>query len=156
MMKTFIEFYYSDQDLSFKNLTLYHGSNVIFDVFDFEKFGQTDAGTMGPGFYLTGKPADALRYAENAVRYRQSGEPHVLVFEVSANKTLVLDSNNTSTWEAKMHELGVPPGTVHENSKALSEMGYDSVAVMDGTKVHEMLLMKPGMAKRIGIATVNL
>lgn len=149
-MKTFLEFYYGEKTPNFKGVTLYHGSNVEFDVFDFDKFGQTDCGTMGPGFYLTGKPEDALRYAENAVRYRQSGSPLVLVFDVTAGQTLTLSSNNASTWEDKMRALGIPPGTIHENAKELMNKGYDSIAVMEGNIIHEMLLMKPGMAVRIG------
>lgn len=149
-MKTFLEFYYGQKTPLIKDLILFHGSNVEFEVFDFERFGQTDCGTMGPGFYLTGRPEDALRYAENAVRYRASGSPCVMQFSVSASQTLTLDSNNTSTWESKMRELGIPPGTVHQNAKELLNKGYDSIAVMHGNIVHEMLLMKPGMAVRVG------
>lgn len=151
-MKTFLEFFYHDAVPDMTNLELYHGSNVVFDEFDFKKFGQTDSGTMGPGFYLTGKPEVALQYAENATRYRQFGEPHVLVFRVNPRRTLVLHSNNVSVWEDKMRELDIPPGTVHENARALMGMGYDSVVSLDDTMIVEMVLYKSGIAVRTGEA----
>lgn len=147
-MKTFLEYYKESLLPDFSNLELYHGSNVEFDVFDFERFGQTDSGTMGPGFYLTGKPEEALRYAENAVRYRKEGEPHVLIFEVKAKKPLILDSNNVSVWEDKMRELNIEPDSIHNNARTLMDMGYDSVVCMDGTTVHEMVVYAPGLAVR--------
>lgn len=152
-MKTFLEYLKeaSEAEPKFGNMRLFHGSNVEFDVFDFEHFGQTDCGTMGPGFYLTGSEEDAQRYAENAVRYRQSGEPHVLVFNVSVKKPLELDSNNVSAWEDAMRELGIEPGKIHENAAALIAQGYDSTIVLDRSglpMVREIVLYKPGLAVR--------
>lgn len=148
-MKTFLEFFRDNKIPDFKDINLYHGSNVEFDVFDFEKFGQTDSGTMGAGFYLTGDADEATLYAENAVRYRQSGEPHVMTFNVKAKNTLVIDSNNASVWEDKMRDLGIEPGTVHDNAKELIKMGYDSIASMSGSSVEEMVVFKPGMTTRV-------
>lgn len=154
-MKTFLEYLKeaseSELEPKFENMRLFHGSNVEFDVFDFDRFGQTDCGTMGPGFYLTGSEEEAQRYAENAVRYRQSGEPHVLVFNVNVKKPLELDSNNVSAWEDAMRALGIEAGKIHENAAALMDLGYDSTIVLDSTgapMVREIVLYKPGLAKR--------
>lgn len=152
-MKTFLEYLKeaSETEPKFGNMRLFHGSNVEFDVFDFDRFGQTDCGTMGPGFYLTGNEEEAQRYAENAVRYRQSGEPHVLVFNVNVKKPLELDSNNVSAWQDAMQSLGIEPGKIHENAAALMDMGYDSTIVLDRTglpMVREIVLYKPGLAVR--------
>ncbi|AYN55755.1 hypothetical protein [Dickeya phage Kamild] len=48
-MKTFLEYFReaSESDPKFGNMRLFHGTNVEFDVFDFERFGQTDCGTDG-------------------------------------------------------------------------------------------------------------
>lgn len=152
-MKTFLEYLKdtSEAEPKFGNMRLFHGSNVEFDVFDFERFGQTDCGTMGPGFYLTGNEEEAQRYAENAVRYRQSGEPHVLVFNVSVKKPLELDSNNVSAWEDAMRGLDIEPGEIHENAAELISRGYDSTIVLDRSglpMVREIVLYKPGLAVR--------
>jgi hypothetical protein len=152
-MKTFLEYFReaSEAEPKFGNMRLFHGSNVEFDVFDFERFGQTDCGTMGPGFYLTGSEEEAQRYAENAVRYRKTGEPHVLVFNVNVAKPLELDSNNVSAWEDAMHALGIEAGKIHENAAALIGLGYDSTIVLDRSglpMVREIVLYKPGLAKR--------
>lgn len=152
-MKTFLEYLKeaSESEPKFGNMRLFHGSNVEFDVFDFERFGQTDCGTMGPGFYLTGSEEEAQRYAENAVRYRKTGEPHVLVFNVNVNKPLELDSNNVSAWEDAMRALGIEAGKIHENAAALIARGYDSTIVLDRSglpMVREIVLYKPGLAVR--------
>lgn len=151
-MKTFLDFLCEETKPQFNNLELFHGSNVEFDVFDFEKFGQTDSGTMGAGFYLTGDKEEALRYAENAVRYRNSGSPHVMTFNVNVRSPLILDSNNVSAWENRMRELGISPDRLHANAKELMKRGYDSAMVLDMVNlpiVREIVLYKPGLAKRI-------
>lgn len=151
-MKTFLDFLREETKPQFNNLELFHGSNVEFDVFDFEKIGQTDSGTMGAGFYLTGNKEEALRYAENAVRYRNSGTPHVMTFNVNVRSPLILDSNNVSAWEDRMRELGIPPDKLHANAKELMNRGYDSAMILDMVNlpiVREIVLYKPGLAKRI-------
>lgn len=150
-MKTFLQYLQESEHPVFGNLLLYHGSNCEFDEFDFKRFGQTDCGTLGPGFYLTGIEEDAQRYADNAVRYRQEGEPHVMQFRVSLKNPIVLDSNNASAWEDRMREIGIEPGKVHDNAKELMAQGYDSVIIIDPTAlpmVREVVLYKPGLAKR--------
>ncbi|WPJ48968.1 hypothetical protein RCIP0012_00186 [Klebsiella phage RCIP0012] len=152
-MKTFLDFLREETKPEFRNLELFHGSNVEFDVFDFEKFGQTDSGTMGAGFYLTGDKDEAQRYAENAVRYRNSGVPCVMTFNVSVRSPLTLDSNNVSAWEDRMRELGIPADKLHANAAELIKRGYDSAMVLDMVNlpmVREIVLYKPGLAKRIG------
>lgn len=148
-MQTFLEFYYAQQTPKLDGGTLYHGTNIEFDVYDVNKFGQTDCGTLGPGFYLTGLPDEAMRYAENTVRYRKEGHPVVLEFRVKAGRTLSLHSNNASVWEDKMRSMGIAPGTVYQNAQELMKKGYDSIVIMEGTFVREMVLMKPGLAERI-------
>lgn len=150
-MKTFLQFFREASEPKFGNMKLYHGSNVEFDVFDFKRFGQTDCGTMGPGFYLTGSEEEAQRYAENAVRYRQSGEAHVMCFNVNVSNPLELDSNNVSAWEDAMRSLGIEPGKIHENALELIAQGYDSTIVLDRAglpMVREIVLYKPGLAVR--------
>lgn len=150
-MKTFLEYFREAVEPKFGDMKLFHGSNVEFDVFDFKRFGQTDCGTMGPGFYLTGSEEEAQRYAENAVRYRKTGEPYVMTFNVNVSNPLVLDSNNVSAWEDAMRYLGIEPGKIHANAEELIKRGYDSTIVLDSTglpMVREIVLYKPGLAAR--------
>lgn len=150
-MKTFLQHFRESVQPTFGDLLLYHGSNVEFDEFDFAKFGQTDSGTMGAGFYLTGLEDEARRYAENCVRYRKEGEPCVMSFRVNLKKPVVLDSNNASAWEDKMRELGIEPGSVYENAATLKAQGYDSVVIVDPAltpMIREVVVYKPGLAKR--------
>lgn len=45
-------------------LVVYHGTKAKFDTFDIQKFGQTDAGLLGRGFYLTPQKSYAERYGK--------------------------------------------------------------------------------------------
>lgn len=45
-------------------LVVYHGTKEEFDTFDIQKFGQTDAGLLGRGFYLTPQKSYAERYGK--------------------------------------------------------------------------------------------
>lgn len=43
-------------------LVVYHGTDAEFDTFDISKFGQTDSGEFGKGFYFTGSKNYAEEY----------------------------------------------------------------------------------------------
>lgn len=43
-------------------LVVYHGTDAKFDTFDISKFGQTDSGEFGKGFYFTGSKTYAEEY----------------------------------------------------------------------------------------------
>ena len=43
-------------------LVVYHGTDAEFDAFDISKFGQTDSGEFGKGFYFTGSKNYAEEY----------------------------------------------------------------------------------------------
>lgn len=45
-------------------LVVYHGTDAEFDTFDISKFGQTDPGLVGRGFYLTPQKSYAQRYGQ--------------------------------------------------------------------------------------------
>lgn len=49
-------------------LVMYHGSPNKFTTFDIDKFGRTDLGSFGKGFYFTSVESRAKRYGENVVR----------------------------------------------------------------------------------------
>lgn len=46
-------------------LLVYHGTNSKFDTFDIAKFGKTDQGDRGLGFYFSEKKSISERYGEN-------------------------------------------------------------------------------------------
>ena len=48
-------------------MVVYHGTNAEFSKFDINKFGQTDLGSYGKGFYFTTRPERAKRYGENII-----------------------------------------------------------------------------------------
>ena len=48
-------------------MVLYHGSPNEFTKFDIDKFGRSDLGTFGKGFYFTSRENKAARYGENVM-----------------------------------------------------------------------------------------
>lgn len=137
-------------DIKYDGQIFYHGSNVAFDNFDPKYIGQTDSGMIGIGFYLTRYEDLARQYAENAVRYRQKGEPVVMQFRVHPKKTLNIYGVSASVWLDKMKELEVPDGTMRENTDALLAMGYDSICSLDPFGFpREFVLLKAGLEERV-------
>lgn len=45
-------------------LVVYHGSKEQFTIFDISKFGKTDSGSLGKGFYFTNNKAHAEKYGD--------------------------------------------------------------------------------------------
>lgn len=65
-------------------LVVYHGSDAKFEEFDLEKFGQTDSGTKGKGFYFTQRQKVAKHYGKNVISaYLKIENPFYL-----SNKTI--------------------------------------------------------------------
>lgn len=54
-------------DAQGKPLVVYHGTNAKFDVFDLSKFGLTDNGWYGKGFYFADDSAVAKRYGKRLI-----------------------------------------------------------------------------------------
>lgn len=56
-------------------MVVYHGTDADFSVFDIGKFGQTDSGWYGKGFYFT--PSTNATFAEDAA-YERGGNANVM------------------------------------------------------------------------------
>lgn len=152
-MKSFGEFLKREKNRFF-GAVFYHGSNREFYQFDPKYIGLTDTGTIGIGFYFTSDLDLAQLYAENAKRYRQSGSAVVMKYQVFPEKTLEIEGTSASVWLDKMKEIGIPDGTMKDNTEALLDAGYDSVCSYDAeNNVREFVVLKPGIERYV--ETVN-
>ena len=127
---------------------LYHGSNAEFDRFDPERLGRTDAGFMGTGFYLTEYLDVAERYAKNASDIH-GGDPHVLKFKVNPKKVLLVDGPGAVDWSVAMRSINIGPDDMREQTKLLTQMGYDATVCLEDDAVKEFASFDPFNMKRI-------
>ena len=56
---------------------VYHGTSSDFDTFEMSKFGQTDSGWYGEGYYFTGRKEQAESYAKSSAA-RTGGKPRIV------------------------------------------------------------------------------
>lgn len=109
-----------NKDKDFQTMQLYHGTNAKFEKFDYDHFGQTDAGDYGQGIYLTSDKQKASKYGAN-----------VKETEVKFKNPLVI--NNESDYQKHAEFFGDKYGEAKSlyNSKqravAIMKQGYDAV-----------------------------
>lgn len=136
-------------------MVLYHGTNSIFYQFEERFIGANDTGTVGIGFYLTDDIQLAEQFANTCVQHRK-GIKNIIRFQVFPQKTLEIEGVSASVWLDKMKEIGIPDGTMRENTDALLAMGYDSVCSYDVSgNVREFVLMKSGLERYVGNDILN-
>lgn len=114
-------------DANGKPLVVYHGTKADFSTFSLEKFGQTDGGWAGEGFYFAPNPAEASVYATSmAAPYGNSNGANVMPVYLSAKKPLEwrLGSEASRTIQAKRNELNAK-----EFAAWVQSQGYDSIHI---------------------------
>lgn len=99
-------------DANGKPLVVYHGTKSEIDQFDIKKFGTSDEGLAGKGFYFTYNPDEAKSYAESEM-YGKGDNPNVVAAYVSVQNPLVID-NMTLPDGTKIRDLH---GGIGINSK---------------------------------------
>lgn len=70
-------------------LVMYHGTKADFTTYDIRKFGASDEGLAGKGFYFTSNPEEASGYALNE-QFGAGGVPNVQAVYVALNNPLVV------------------------------------------------------------------
>jgi hypothetical protein len=114
-------------DADGKPLVVYHGTKANFSSFNLEKFGQTDGGWAGEGFYFAPNPDEASLYATSiSSPYGNSTGANVMPVFLSAKNPLEwrIGQDGNRRIQNKRNELG---------AKAFAEwvqsQGYDSIHI---------------------------
>ena len=76
-------------DAQGKPLVVFHGTKSDFSEYDIKKFGASDEGLGGKGFYFTYNPQEASGYAENE-QYGRGESPNVQPVYVSLQNPLIV------------------------------------------------------------------
>jgi len=108
-------------------LVVYHGTKADFSAFSLEKFGQTDGGWAGEGFYFAPNPAEASVYATSmAAPYGSSTGANVMPVFLSAKNPLEwrLGSDKDQRIQKKRNELGAK-----EFAEWVQSQGYDAIHI---------------------------
>ncbi len=77
-------------DANGEPLVVYHGTSSDFDTFEMSKFGQTDSGWYGEGFYFTGRKEQAESYAKSSAA-RTKGTPRIVQAFLNIRDPFVTD-----------------------------------------------------------------
>ena len=110
--------------------TLYHGTNAEFDTFDPSKFGQTDEGWLGRGFYFSPDESAAQAYGRNVMPAHLSMQ-NPFRFPEDANPIrYVKDMGGREAF-----------------TNMLREQGYDG-AISDSL-LHQYMVLEPTQIKSI-------
>jgi hypothetical protein len=72
-----------------KPLIMYHGTKASFADFDIKKFGTSDDGLLGKGFYFTYNPEEASGYALSAI-YGDGDAPNVKPVYLSIKNPFII------------------------------------------------------------------
>lgn len=135
-------------------IVMYHGSPNKFTTFDIDRFGRSDLGSFGRGFYFTSIESRAKRYGENVVRVFlnvenpiNAKENEVLSFVFgSKDKKDVLDrifdpnDNAMSQEEKEIAATMVNEDIVNESKNydgvdATVRTAFDEVVVRDSSQI---------------------
>lgn len=135
-------------------IVMYHGSPNKFTTFDIDRFGRSDLGSFGRGFYFTSIESRAKRYGENVVRVFlnvenpiNAKENEVLSFVFgSKDKKDVLDrifdpNDNAMSQEEKEIAATMANEDIVNESKnydgvdATVRTAFDEVVVRDSSQI---------------------
>jgi hypothetical protein len=72
-----------------KPLIMYHGTKSSFADFDIKKFGASDEGLLGKGFYFTYNPEEASSYSLNG-QYGNGDAPNVIPVYISLKNPFII------------------------------------------------------------------
>ncbi len=129
-------------------LVVYHGTNAEFDTFDITKFGRTDSGLLGVGFYFSPVKFEAGTYGGNIMPvYLKMKNPlyvsnidkktYDLILEKAKNKSPEANisvSNffaNDGYYKDAIIQLSMSNPAF---TKALQSLGYDGVVILFSSK----------------------
>lgn len=114
-------------------MKLYHGTNMAFDVIDFQKSKPNK--DFGKGFYLSPDYDQALNMAHIKVEQQQVGSPVVIEFEIDEEKMntlrLLRFDNYSEQWAEfilanRNNNTGVP---VHDYDIVIGPIANDRVGL---------------------------
>lgn len=114
-------------DAEGRPLVVYHGTKADFDTFRLDKFGQTDGGWAGVGFYFAPSPEEASIYASSlASPYASSTGANVMPVYLSASNPLEwrLGNDGDRAIQGKRNDLGAQAFTEWVRSE-----GFDGVHI---------------------------
>ncbi len=121
-------------------LVVYHGTQADFETFDLSKFGKTDSGWFGKGFYFTPNKEQAELYA----RKNPDGSSNLLPKEKGRIMPVYLSAKNPFVTDSM-----VSPDFAEE----LKQDGYDSIIFKeDGIEVGditEIIVFEPTQIKSV-------
>lgn len=137
-------------------MKLYHGTNMAFDVIDFQKSKPNK--DFGKGFYLSSDYDQALNMAHIKVEQQQTGSPLVIEFEIDeeemnnlhllrfdnyseqwAEFILANRNNNTGT---PVHDYDIVIGPIANDRVGLQLWRYESQLIDLPTLVSKLKYMK--------------
>jgi hypothetical protein len=121
-------------------LVVYHGSKSDFDTFDIKKFGASDEGLAGKGFYFTYNPEEASGYALNEMFGGKDGNPNVKPAYVSLKNPFVIKHGILPDGRKiqDLHKGGINYKSGNYVRKLAEDGGHDGVifANRDGVPKH--------------------
>lgn len=137
-------------------MKLYHGTNMAFDVIDFQKSKPNK--DFGKGFYLSPDYAQALNMAHIKVEQQQAGSPTVIEFEVDEEEMntlhllrfedyseqwaeFILANRNNNTGKP-VHDYDIVIGPIANDRVGLQLWRYESQLIDLPTLVSKLKYMK--------------
>ena len=136
-------------------IVMYHGSPNRFTTFDIDRFGRSDLGSFGRGFYFTSVESRAKRYGENVVRVFlnvenpiNAKENEVLSFVFgSKDKKGVLDRIFDPNDNAMSQEEKEIAATMVNEDIVNESKNYDGVDATVRTVFDEVVVRDPSQIK---------
>ncbi len=137
-------------------MKLYHGTNMAFDVIDFQKSKPNK--DFGKGFYLSPDYDQALNMAHIKVEQQQTGSPLVIEFEIDVEEMntlhllrfedyseqwaeFILANRNNNTGKS-VHDYDIVIGPIANDRVGLQLWRYESQLIDLPTLVSKLKYMK--------------
>lgn len=137
-------------------MKLYHGTNMAFDVIDFQKSKPNKV--FGKGFYLSPDYDQALNMAHIKVEQQQTGSPLVIEFEIDVEEMntlhllrfedyseqwaeFILANRNNNTGKP-VHDYDIVIGPIANDRVGLQLWRYESQLIDLPTLVSKLKYMK--------------
>lgn len=109
-------------------MVLYHGTKSDFASFDMKKFGTSDEGIVGKGFYFTYNPEEASGYALNEQFGKGEGPNVVPVFLSIANPFIITQGRMPDgRLLSEMHRGGITSKIGNEIRQRAEAAGHDGI-----------------------------
>ena len=125
-------------DANGEPLVLYHGTSSDFDTFEMSKFGQTDSGWYGEGFYFTGRKEQAESYAKSSAA-RTKGTPRIVQAFLNIRDPFVTDRVGAHPDESEKGDGTIYYGYALFAPKSVWKAGVTVEDVLRSVAVGELL-----------------